>query len=62
LFATENLAADVETSGELTFGATVFDRRPIPEWRANMDVALKAYGPAILKAFVRGLGRAGEHS
>jgi inosine-uridine nucleoside N-ribohydrolase len=62
LFATENLAADVETSGELTFGATVFDRRPIPEWRANMDVALKADGPAILKAFVRGLGRAGEHS
>ncbi|HJT32817.1 MAG TPA: nucleoside hydrolase, partial [Pirellulales bacterium] len=32
LFETERMAADVETQGELTLGATVFDRRSAPQW------------------------------
>ncbi len=34
------MAGDVETRGELTLGATVFDRRANPRWRPNMDVAV----------------------
>jgi purine nucleosidase len=32
------MAGDVETSGELTVGATIFDRRQNPQWRTNMEV------------------------
>ncbi len=39
LFQFEPMAGDVETEGELTRGATVFDRRSAPEWRINMEVA-----------------------
>ena len=39
LFETRPMAGDVETSGELTIGATVFDRRVTTQWRENMEVA-----------------------
>jgi purine nucleosidase len=39
LFETRDMAGDVETQGELTAGATVFDRRQAQQWRSNMDVA-----------------------
>lgn len=39
LFEMAEMAGDVETSGELTKGVTVFDKRPTPEWRFNMEVA-----------------------
>ncbi len=39
LFEIEMMAGDVELSGELTTGATVFDRRRAPEWRPNIHVA-----------------------
>ncbi len=39
VFSYEELAGDVETEGLLTRGVTVFDRRPMPEWRTNMEVA-----------------------
>ena len=39
LFKFEMMAGDVETEGELTRGASVFDRRSAPEWRQNMEVA-----------------------
>ena len=39
LFGFEMMAGDVETEGELTRGVTVFDQRPMPEWRHNMEVA-----------------------
>ncbi len=35
---TQFLPGDVETSGELTTGATIFDRRPNPHWTPNVDV------------------------
>lgn len=41
LFGYEELACDVETEGELTRGVTVFDRRAIPEWPANVEVATR---------------------
>jgi purine nucleosidase len=40
LFTTHEMAGDVETTGELTAGATVFDRRRVPAWRHNMEVAV----------------------
>ncbi len=39
LFSFEMMAGDVETEGELTRGATVFDQRQPSEWRPNMEVA-----------------------
>ncbi len=41
LFAFETMAADVEGQGELTRGALVLDRRPHPEWRPNVDIAVE---------------------
>lgn len=42
LFQFETFGADVETQGELTRGALVLDRRPQPEWRQNVDIAIDA--------------------
>ena len=39
LFETEPMAGDVETTGELTSGSTIFDRRSPAQWRDNMEVA-----------------------
>lgn len=39
LFEFEGMAGQVETEGHLTRGVTVFDRRAVPEWRCNMEVA-----------------------
>ena len=58
LFTTERLAGDVETHGELTLGATVFDRRPAPEWRANMDVAAGIDTAGVVDAVMRSLHQA----
>ena len=55
LFQTETMAGDVETSGELTTGATIFDRRPMPEWRDNMDVATEVDVAGVVDAIIRGL-------
>jgi inosine-uridine nucleoside N-ribohydrolase len=38
LFTRQNFGVDVETHGRLTRGMTVFDRRPRPSWRPNIDV------------------------
>ncbi|HWA97664.1 MAG TPA: nucleoside hydrolase [Pirellulales bacterium] len=40
LFTIQHMAGDVETVGELTAGATIFDRRHVADWRTNMDVAV----------------------
>lgn len=39
IFEFTRMAGDVETQGEITRGASVFDLRPLPEWRMNIDVA-----------------------
>ncbi|MDA1013092.1 MAG: nucleoside hydrolase [Planctomycetota bacterium] len=38
LFERKAMMIDVETSGELTRGMTVFDRRGIQQWQTNIDV------------------------
>lgn len=55
LFTTEFLAGDVETRGQLTRGMTVFDRRPHPAWRRNIEVALDCDVESIRDVIVRGL-------
>lgn len=59
LFETERLAADVETQGELTLGATVFDRRGAPQWRPNIDVATSVDAAGVTAAILRGIAHAG---
>src|SRR2546421_510887 len=60
LFHTERMAGDVETSGELTTGATVLDRRSNPQWRPNMDVAISTEPAAVIDYIIRGLSGSGE--
>ena len=57
LFTTKPMAGDVETQGELTTGATVFDRRRVPAWRHNMEVAVDAHKDAVIEAILKGLNR-----
>jgi purine nucleosidase len=58
LFTTERFYGDVETDGTLTHGATIFDRRPRPDGRPNMDVAVDMDADAVADCLVRGLTRA----
>lgn len=62
LFEMEPMHGDVETQGELTRGATVFDRRAAPDGRPNMDVAVGLDAAAVMDSILRGLMRAGEQS
>ena len=62
LFETEDMAGDVETRGELTQGATVFDRRDRPEWRNNMEVAVGVDEAEVLNCITRGLKFAGQNT
>lgn len=55
LFSTKAMAGDVETQGELTTGATVFDRRRAPAWRHNMEVAVDMQKEAVVEAILRDL-------
>jgi purine nucleosidase len=58
LFTMEEMAGDVETMGELTVGATVFDRRRVPAWRHNMEVAVRTDAAAVVEQIVGGLNAA----
>ena len=62
LFEVELAAADVELSGELTTGATVFDRRRNREWRTNIAVATKVDVAAVRDIILRGIATAGAAS
>jgi inosine-uridine nucleoside N-ribohydrolase len=62
LFRTEDLSGDVETTGELTTGMTVFDRRPNASHRTDMEVALEIDAAAVADAIVRGLTEAGRQT
>ena len=62
LFRTEDLSGDVETTGELTTGMTVFDRRPNASHRTDMEVALEIDPAAVADAIVRGLADAGRQT
>jgi purine nucleosidase len=60
LFETEDLAGDVEVAGDLTCGATIFDRRSRPEWRNNMEVATAIDEATATDCILRGLKFAGQ--
>ena len=62
LFEIELAAADVELSGELTTGATIFDRRRIRQWRTNIAVATKVDVAAVHDCILRGITAAGTAS
>jgi purine nucleosidase len=62
LFTTERAAADVETAGEITAGATVFDRRAIGAASPNVDVAVDVNTAGVLDALLTGLERAADGS
>ena len=60
LFEREGMAGDVETAGELTMGATVFDRRDPREWRRNCDFAVEVDTAAVQDNILRCLAAAGK--
>lgn len=62
LFTTQEMAGDVETMGELTAGATIFDRRRVPAWRHNMEVAVDMQADRVIEAIVRGLTEAARRA
>ncbi len=51
LFTWEEMAGDVETTGELTRGTTVFDKRVPRQWRTNMEVAVSVDVEAATDVF-----------
>lgn len=58
LFETREMAGDVETQGELTLGATVFDRRQAQKWRSNTDVAVSMDALGVKDYILRTLAEA----
>ncbi|MHC4176841.1 MAG: nucleoside hydrolase [Planctomycetota bacterium] len=62
LFTAEEMAGDVETLGELTVGTTVFDRRRVPAWRHNMEVAVDMQADGVIEAIIRGLNGAARRA
>jgi len=60
LFTMQEMAGDVEARGELTRGATVFDRRRVPAWRHNMEVAAEMDVPRVAQQLLRSLENAGK--
>lgn len=62
LFTFQDLPGDVETAGELTLGATVFDRRRNREARPNIAVATEVDVPGVTDFILRGLATAASGS
>jgi inosine-uridine nucleoside N-ribohydrolase len=62
LFRTEDLAGDVETVGEITTGATIFDRRTNAPHSAGMEVALEIDAAGVTDCVARGLAEAGRQT
>ena len=62
LFRTEDLSGDVETAGQITMGATIFDRRPHPSHRGDIEVAVEVDAIGVADCIVRGLAEAGQQT
>jgi non-specific riboncleoside hydrolase len=56
----EEMAGDLETAGELTMGATVFDRRANASPRNKMEVAVTVDATALRDELLRGLRKVGS--
>lgn len=53
LFERQPMSVDIETSGELTRGMTVFDRRDVDSWQTNIEVIEDVDVQGILDYFTR---------
>lgn len=62
LFEMSELAGDVEVSGELTTGATIFDRRANSRTRGDMEVATNLKADRVADCIVRSLAEAGRQT
>jgi inosine-uridine nucleoside N-ribohydrolase len=60
LFEMTELSGDVEVAGELTTGATIFDRRPAFRGPRNMEVAREVDVAAVTDCILRSLSQAGK--
>ena len=58
LCTAEPMAGDVEIMGDLTAGATVFDRRRLPAWRHNMDVVVQLDTKQVIERMIHALHNA----
>jgi purine nucleosidase len=58
LFTIERMHGDVETEGTLTYGATVFDRRRLPENQPNIDVVTDMDSAKVAECIEHGLTQA----
>lgn len=58
LFERETVAADVETTGELTAGMLVVDRRQLRQWRPNADLLTACDAAAVRDCILRGIAAA----
>ena len=61
LFSMKEACGKVETTGDLTRGMTVFDRRRVPEWGPNMEVATFIQKDDILTRVIGGLHHAASY-
>jgi len=52
---TQPMAIDVETTGELTRGMTIFDQRGTQQWQTNIDVITDIDPQGVLDYFMRQL-------
>jgi purine nucleosidase len=62
LFESEEMAGDVEVTGELTTGMTVYDRRPRRDWRMNMEVVTQFDAVEVREAISRGIRYAAQET
>lgn len=53
LFERESMSVDVEVSGQLTRGMTVFDRRGTRQWQTNLDALTSVDTQGVLDYFTR---------
>jgi purine nucleosidase len=62
LFQWDEMAGDVEVTGTLTRGMTLFDRRLRPEWKTNMEVARRSSTSDVRESIIRSLRYAGQQT
>ncbi len=56
-FQTEHVVLDVETSGDLTSGATLIDARPFRTSQTNAEIVTEVDASAVIDYFCRGVRR-----
>ena len=62
LFEPVAMGADVETQGDLTLGATIFDQRTVKTWTKNMEVMTSVDVAGVQDCIIRGLIQAAKET